>query len=81
MTSRVTLPRGERDTTPELRRLAAEGRLPWHVADVLYRERVRTAGCAARMGRRWLRLVPGLGPIGLARLEAVLHDLDLSLAT
>jgi len=71
---------GDRDMSPELHRLADEGRLPWHVADVLYRERVRTAGCAARMGRRWLRGCPGLGPVGLARLEAVLSDLNLSLA-
>lgn len=80
MTQRVTLQPGERDTTPELSRMADEGRLPWQVANIMFGERVRTLGLVARLGRRWLALVPGIGPVNRRRLEALIADCGLTLA-
>lgn len=74
------MPRVTLDHSPELARLAEEGRIPQHVADILFGERVRTIGRVARLGRRWLKLVVGIGPVNRRRVEALIAEFGLNLA-
>lgn len=73
------MPRVTSDHSSELARLAEEGRIPQHVADILFAEGCRTIGFVASKGSRWLRLVPGIGPVNRRRLEDLMAERGLSL--
>ena len=66
------------DRSPEIYRLFEDGRLSPPVACALIGHGLcRSFGLACRRGRRWIRSLPGIGPKGLAEIEALAVELGL----
>lgn len=78
---RQLVPVGEIDRSPLLVDLVIADALPPQAGAALVGwGLVRTLGAACRLGRRELRRLPGLGPVGLAALEriAAAHGIEVA---
>jgi hypothetical protein len=64
------------DTSAVLLILAEEGRLPWRLAKILAKHEIRTVKDLARLSRRELMLLHGIGVAGRATIRKLLTEYE-----